>query len=152
MMADDLTRLATDVASKIGDAEILADKFFPALRVPVGQLLATVTLLKEDYQLSHLSNMTAVDYPADHEFELIYHFYSFHDNRKFLLKSRIPRDQPKAPSVVGLYPTADWQEREVYDLFGIVFQGHPNLLRVLLPDTFKGHPLRKDFVKKGVRR
>ncbi|NLV21009.1 MAG: NADH-quinone oxidoreductase subunit C, partial [Syntrophomonadaceae bacterium] len=66
-------------------------------------------------------------------------------NRKIAVKTRVRRSLAELPSIMQIYPTADWQEREVYDLMGIKFKGHTNLVRVLLPDDFAGHPLRKDF-------
>ena len=68
---------------------------------------------------------------------------------KIVIKTRVPRDEAELPSVFTVYPTSDWQEREIFDLMGIRFSGHPNLVRVLLPDEFEGHPLRKDFRKEG---
>lgn len=148
----DLSNIHVEIAASIPSAEVIEDKFFPALRVPLESLLETVERLRNEFEFSHLSNLTAVDYIEDGEFELIYHFYSYTDSRKLLLKCRIPRDKPIAPSVFDIYPTADWQEREAYDLLGIRFTGHPNLVRILLPRDYKEHPLRKDFTKKGVRR
>lgn len=83
------------------------------------------------------------------EFELVYHLYSIPENYKICIKTRTPRNSAQVDSLFSIWPTADWQEREVYDLMGITFKGHPNLVRVLLPEDFTGHPLRKDFVKKG---
>ncbi|MDD3894991.1 MAG: NADH-quinone oxidoreductase subunit C, partial [Syntrophomonadaceae bacterium] len=96
---------------------------------------------------NQLSNLTSVDYGE--EFEMVYHLYSIPENIKICVKTRIPRNMPEADSLITIWPAADWQEREVYDLMGIRFNGHPNLIRVLLPDDFDGHPLRKDFVRKG---
>lgn len=90
----------------------------------------------------------------ENKFELIYHLCCFSkggrdlNDTRIYLRTRIPRDNPKISSLVPLYPTADWQEREIYDLFGVVFVGHPNLKRILLWDDFPkdSHPLRKDYI------
>lgn len=128
-------------------AEILENKFFDAVRVPASILPELFIKLRDEHGFNYLANLTAVDYRE--RFELVYHIYSLNDNRKLLVKADVDYSQPSAPSVVSVWPTADWQEREVYDLMGITFTGHPNLKRVLLPDEFEGHPLRKDFVMKG---
>lgn len=128
-------------------AEILEDKFFDAVKVPANILPELFIKLRDEHGFNYLSNLTAVDYPE--RFELVYHIYSLNDSRKLLVKADVDHSEPSAPSVVSVWPTADWQEREVYDLMGITFTGHPNLKRVLLPDEFEGHPLRKDFVMKG---
>lgn len=128
--------------------EIIRDPFFTYLTVSPDELLPLMQTLKEQLGMNYLSNLTAVDYGE--EFEIIYHLYAIPDNQqKIAVKTRVPRDQAKLSSVFSVYPTADWQEREVFDLMGIQFSQHPNLVRVLLPDDFEGHPLRKDFKKEG---
>lgn len=128
-------------------AEVLSDQFFQVIKVPAAALPELFTQLKEVHGFNYLANLTAVDY-RDH-FELVYHIYSIPDNRKLAVKADVDHEQPIAPSAVSIWPTADWQEREVFDLMGISFAGHPNLKRVLLPEEFEGHPLRKDFEMKG---
>ncbi len=87
--------------------------------------------------------MTAVD--REEHFEIVYRLQSRAMQAGMLLKCEVSRENPRTRSLVDLWPSADWPEREVYDLFGIVFEGHPDLRRILLPDDFEGHPLRKDF-------
>jgi NADH-quinone oxidoreductase subunit C len=102
--------------------------------------LKTADGLKFDY----LNYITAVDYYS--YFELVYMLTSLEFNRSVVLKVRLyTRDNPSLPSITGLYQGADFQEREIYDLMGITFQGHPNLKRIFLWEGFDGHPLRKDF-------
>jgi NADH-quinone oxidoreductase subunit C len=128
--------------------EISQDSFFTYFKVSPDGLLPLMQSLKEQLGMNYLSNLTAVDY--NEEFELIYHLYAIPDNgQKIALKTRVPRDQAELSSVFSIFPTADWQEREVFDLMGIRFSQHPNLVRVLLPYDFAGHPLRKDFKKEG---
>jgi len=94
---------------------------------------------------NYLSSITAVDY-YDY-FELVYQLVSLEHNHSLILKTRLcERESPVASSLVGLYRGADYQEREIYDLMGISFEGHPNLKRIALWDGFEGHPLRKDYL------
>jgi len=98
-----------------------------------------------EFGFDYLANLTAVDY-LDY-FEVVYHLVSLTNNHSLVLKVRCTdRDKPVVPSVVDVWRAADFQEREVYDLMGIVFEGHPNLKRLLLWEGFVGHPLRKDYL------
>jgi NADH/F420H2 dehydrogenase subunit C len=117
----------------------------PAFRLLPQEIHAACTQLKAA-GFDYLIWVTAVDYPHQNKFELVYAISSFSDGREFCLVTDIPRDQPRIETVSDLWPTADWHEREVYDLFGIVFDQHPDLRRILLDDTWEGHPLRKDYV------
>ncbi len=105
-------------------------------------------LLRDDPEidLQMLNSLSAVDYVEF--FELVYHFRSLRCNLTFVLKTRCyGREAPSVPSLIGVWPGADMQEREVWDLMGIEFTDHPNLKRILLWDGFPGHPLRKDFIR-----
>ena len=109
-------------------------------------LLAVADYLKtaEGLKFDYFNYITAVDYFQ--YFELIYQVTSTQDNRSLVFKTRVyTRDNPTVPSVTGIWRGADFQEREIYDLFGIAFEGHPNLRRIVLWEGFQGHPLRKDF-------
>lgn len=137
-----------DLEQHMGErVETSDDGSYAIVKAAPELLLELLERLKEVHQFNYLANVTSVDY-QDH-FELVYHIYSIPDNRKIAVKADIRRDKAVAPSAYGIWPTADWQEREIYDLMGIVFEGHPNLKRVLLPQDFEGHPLRKDFQVKG---
>jgi NADH-quinone oxidoreductase subunit C len=98
-----------------------------------------------------LMDLTAVDYlkyPGREDgprFEVVYHLYSLRHNHRLRLKVSVTEDEPVVPSAVALWPIADWFEREVWDMFGIRFQGHPHLRRLLMYEEFVGHPLRKDY-------
>jgi NADH-quinone oxidoreductase subunit C len=93
----------------------------------------------------YLVDLTAVDYPKDNDrFELVYILYSFSRNERVRVKTRIP-DGYKPQTAVIVHPTANWLEREVFDMFGIVFEDHPDLRRILMPDGWHGYPLRKDY-------
>ncbi len=101
--------------------------------------------LRLEKEFDYLVDLTAVDYPVRPErFELVYIVYSYPRNERIRLKTSIPEDY-RPRSAVSVHLTANWLEREVYDMFGIKFDGHPNLRRILLPDEWQGHPLRKDY-------
>lgn len=100
----------------------------------------------EELEFDLLNSISAVDYVE--YFELVYHLTSTVRRRSAVLKSRlIGRDQPTAPSVINVWKGADFQEREIWDLMGIFFVGHPNMKRIMLWDGFPGHPLRKDYLE-----
>ena len=102
-------------------------------------------LLREEEQFDYCVDITAVHYPTrEKQFDVIWNLYSFARNQRVRVKTQIA-DGASIPSSVSIWPTANWLEREVYDMFGIQFDGHPDLKRILLPDGWKGHPLRKDY-------
>ena len=110
-------------------------------------LLAVAAFLKDTQglDLDYLNYITAIDY-YDH-FEVVYQLVSLEHNHSLVLKTRCyQRDNPTLPSVVSLWQGADFQEREIYDLMGIRFEGHPNMKRIVLWEGFQGHPLRKDYL------
>jgi NADH-quinone oxidoreductase subunit C len=100
--------------------------------------------LKDNHGFDYLVDVTAVHWPERAEqFDLVYIVYSFARNQRIRLKAKI-KEGYKAPTATGVHITADWLEREVFDMFGIIFEGHPDLKRILMPDDWKGYPLRKD--------
>ncbi len=102
-------------------------------------------VLRDQEQFDYCVDITAVHYPArEKQFDIVYILYSFPLNQRIRVKTQIA-DGASLPSVFDLWPTADWLEREVFDMFGIRFDGHPGLKRILLPEGWKGHPLRKDY-------
>jgi NADH-quinone oxidoreductase subunit C len=114
------------------------------------QLHAVCRALKEDQEFVRLSSITAVDwYPMEPRFEAVYHLHSLARNQRLRLNCKLPGDNPEVDSVVDVWPAANWYEREVFDLFGIVFRNHPDLKRILMPEDWQGHPLRKDFPVHG---
>ncbi len=121
------------------------------LEVVPAAVVATCRFLKQQ-AFARLSTVTAVDrYPAEARFEIVYHLHSVTRNLRVRLKCRLGGEAPEIDSVTGIWRSANWYEREVYDLFGIVFRGHPNLRRILMPDNWVGHPLRKDYPVHGYR-
>ena len=102
-------------------------------------------ILRDEEQFDYCVDVTAVHYPErPKQFEVFWILYSFERNERIRVKTGIADGEP-LPSSVGLWPTANWLEREVFDMFGIKFDGHPDLKRILLPDGWKGYPLRKDY-------
>ncbi len=100
-------------------------------------------------QFTSLVDITGVDYPdREKRFEVVYHFLSMPQNQRIRVKVQLREDET-IPSLIGLYPAADWFERETFDMFGIVFTGHPDLRRILTDYGFRGYPLRKDFPTTG---
>jgi NADH-quinone oxidoreductase subunit C len=131
-------------AHRIERGELIVD-------VLPGDVPALVDFLKTDPQcrFATLVDVTAIDYPGDAQrFCVVYHFLSMHRNQRIRLKTRV-REEEIVPSITGIHPSANWFEREVFDMFGILFSGHPDLRRILTDYGFRGHPLRKDFPTTG---
>ena len=102
-------------------------------------------LLRDEEQFAYCVDITAVHYPKrERQFDILWILYSFKKNERMRVKTQIA-DGDSIPSAVSLWPGANWLEREAYDMFGIRFEGHPDMKRILLPDGWKGHPLRKDY-------
>jgi NADH-quinone oxidoreductase subunit C len=117
-------------------------------------LLDVVTHLRNDESLrfEFCSSISGVHYPHEEgrELHVAYHLLSMTHRRRIRLEVTCPDDDPHLPSVVTIYPTADWHERETWDFFGIIFDGHPALTRILMPDDWPGHPQRKDYPLGGI--
>ncbi|QYX55628.1 NADH-quinone oxidoreductase subunit C [Roseovarius sp. SCSIO 43702] len=119
--------------------------------VALANIVGLVDFLKTDQtcRFSTLVDITAVDYPARAKrFDVVYHFLSMYQNHRIRLKVAVREDE-MVPSITGIHPSANWFEREVFDMFGILFSGHPDLRRILTDYGFRGHPLRKDFPTTG---
>ncbi len=100
----------------------------------------------EGLEYNFLSDVTAVDYyPQEPRFAMCYHLYSMIHNHRLRLKAYLPGDEPRIQSITGVWKAANFQEREAYDLMGILIEGHPNLRRILMPEDWEGHPQRKDY-------
>ncbi|MGB9887284.1 MAG: NADH-quinone oxidoreductase subunit C [Moorellales bacterium] len=135
--------LAAILREKYGPrVELVPDATVTSLLVPPDLLLPVATELTGSFNL--LLDLTPVDWPE--YFEVVYFLWSVPEGEELRLKVRLPKAHPTIASVSSLWPAALCLEREAYDLFGIVFEGHPDLRRILCPDDFVGHPLRKDFV------
>ena len=100
-------------------------------------------------EMDFLEDETAVDWPKRNVIEIVYHLLSYRHRHAIVLKVEADRAAPTVPSVEGVWKTANWFEREIWDLFGVTFTGHPDLRRIMLPDDWVGHPLRKDYQEAG---
>jgi NADH-quinone oxidoreductase subunit C len=98
-------------------------------------------------QFEVLSDLTALDWPKDEKIQIVYHLFSYTHNHQIVLKVDLPRDNPKIATVENVWKVANWFEREAYDLFGVIFDGHSDLRRIMLPEDWTGYPLRKDYVE-----
>lgn len=112
-------------------------------RVNKENLFEVAKYLKDKLAFEHLSCLWAVDLLS--HLEVNYHLFSYTKKYHLFLKTELPRENAELPSVIFLWGTADWQEREAFEMFGIKFNGHPNLKRILLAEDFPGHPMRKDY-------
>jgi NADH-quinone oxidoreductase subunit C len=124
------------------------------LVVPGGRLRRIMEYLQTEPSLefNFLSDISVVDrLPAEPRFELNYHLVSLPNRQRLRLRVWLSGADPTVDSLTPVYPTADWHEREIFDLFGVRFEGHPDLRRILLPDDWEGYPLRKDYPVEGFR-
>jgi NADH-quinone oxidoreductase subunit C len=146
---DDATALADAVAGAVLGADRFAGDV--TLTVPRDRIIEICSFLKNERSFSFLVDLTAVDRPEREEgrFDVIYWMHRFSDSKRIRLCTVLPEDEPIA-SATAVWKTANWMEREVYDLFGIIFEGHPGLERILTWEGFNGHPLRKDFPVEGI--
>lgn len=152
-MSEALKELGALLELKKSDAVLGWDVTYGELNVDVApsQLVAFVEFLKTDQscQFSSLVDITAVDYPGRAKrFDVVYHFLSMYQNHRIRLRVSI-REEEMVPSIIEVHPSANWFEREVFDMFGILFSGHPDLRRILTDYGFRGYPLRKDFPTTG---
>jgi len=117
--------------------------------VAASDLVEVCRFAKTDPSLAFdcLTCLSGVDYPKRNVIQVVYHLYSYRHRHQFVLKVDTPRDAPTVPSLCGVWNAAEWPEREVFDLLGVTFEGHPDLRRILMPEDWPGHPLRKDFVE-----
>src|SRR5713226_6748847 len=117
-----------------------------AILVVARELLGEIAIYsRDDEKFDWLSDLTAVDWPKrEQRFDIVLNMYSMEKNERLRLKVHATADE-RVPSVQGIWSTTNWMEREVYDMFGVIFEGHPDLKRILLPDEWQGFPLRKDY-------
>ncbi|HTT54286.1 MAG TPA: NADH-quinone oxidoreductase subunit C [Streptosporangiaceae bacterium] len=149
------TRLAGD-GSEFADAveRVIVERGELTLHVRREHLVAVARMLRDEPSLAFelCGGVSGVHYLGDPDRELhaVYHLTSITHNRRIRLEVSVPDADPHIPSVVGVYPTANWHERETWDFFGLIFDGHPGLTRIEMPDDWKGHPQRKDYPLGGI--
>jgi NADH-quinone oxidoreductase subunit C len=138
----------------LGDLADAAKLEFKELTVEVKpeNILHALGLIKEELKFEQLTTVTAVDrYPAEPRFEIVYHLHSFSRKERLRLKARLSSENPAIESACPKYRGANWYEREVFDLYGVRFLNHPNLIRIMLPEDWEGYPLRRDYPVTGTR-
>ena len=146
-----ITQLKDDLSSSILDVTKVSGE--DIIHIKGSNVLNTLTLLKNN-GFNFLADLTAIDnmtLGGFERFSVVYHLLSHETAERVTVKAYVPEDKLELPSAESLWKTADWQEREIYDLFGILFTGHPNLTRIMNPDDYKGHPLRKDYPRLGMK-
>ena len=153
MSSDLATELAEEVRATLGDAVLDSVIAYDELTVLVegARIVEVVQKLRDDPALRFVSfiDLCGVDYPGrERRFDVVYHLLSPYRNRRIRLKVEADEVTP-VPSIIEVFPAANWFEREAYDLYGILFSGHPDLRRILTDYGFEGHPLRKDFPLTG---
>ncbi len=156
MLSDNLRDRAVAAAVETFDSNALLGGNFDrgelTLDIAPQRITSVCGFLKHECRFVRLSSVTAVDrYPAEPRFEVVYHLQSPERNERVRLKCRLAGEAPEIDSVTSIWRGADWYEREVFDLFGIRFAGHPDLRRIMMPDDWEGHPLRKDYPITGSR-
>jgi NADH-quinone oxidoreductase subunit C len=142
------------VALALDDVAVTAKFEFDELTVEVApaSIVEALRRVKNQLNFERLSTVTGVDrYPAEPRFEIVYHLQAIAGKQRLRLKARVSGDNPEIESAFGVYRSANWYEREVFDLYGVRFLNHPNLTRIMLPDDWVGHPLRKDVPVTGTR-
>lgn len=126
-----------------------ADALDPFVLVKPDSIVEVCRFLHDDPDLAFdcLTNMSGVDFLKEDYIQVVLHLHSYTQRHAIVVKANVSREEPSMPSVEAVWKAANWLEREIYDLLGVVFTGHPDLRRLLMPEDWVGHPLRKDFVE-----
>lgn len=125
----------------------------PTFIVPAAEIQDVLRYLRDEKRYNMLVDVTAIDwYPKEPRFQVVYNMLSLERLKTIRLKVNLPGEKPKVPTVTNLFPGANWYEREVFDLFGIDFEGHPDMRRIEMPEDWDGHPLQKTYPVTGPRR
>ena len=153
MNSEGLVKLKSYIETKLPESVVSSKLVNGELTVSIvlSSLVTFMAFLKTDQHcnFSTLVDITVVDYPnRENRFELVYHYLSMYQNQRIRVKMGVNEDHI-VPSIVDIFPASNWFEREIFDMFGILFSGHPDLRRILTDYGFKGHPLRKDFPTTG---
>ena len=140
-------RVEREFPGKVGGFK--GDVIDPYFHVEAQAIVDVCRYLRDEpgVEFEVLSDLTGLDLPKENKLQVVYHLYSYSQRRQIVLKVDLPREDPRVSTVEGVWKAANWFEREVFDLFGIVFEGHSDLRRILLPEDWVGYPLRKDYVE-----
>jgi len=151
-MTDPATTLATRVRERFPELAVAPGIDMPVITVAPDGLIDVLTFLRDDAGFDMLTDIVGVDWlPREPRYDVNYHLLALNGVQRVRVKVQLPDvSSPEVPSATPVYPGANWYEREVYDFFGVVFTGHPNLTRILMPDEWIGYPLRKDYPVGGV--
>ena len=142
-LSEELAPFALSSSERLGELTV---------EIAPERLVETCRYLKNEGKFERLSTVTAVDrYPSEPRFEVVYHLHSIARNQRLRLKCRLPGENPVIDSATVVWRSANWYEREVFDMFGIHFLNHPDPRRILMPEDWEGHPLRKDYPIAGPR-
>jgi NADH-quinone oxidoreductase subunit C len=140
------TEIARQITANVPNAVTEANDKFVVVEPQTLRDVASFLKTMHGLEFNYLSSVTSVDYYS--YFEVVYHLVSLKHNHSMVLKTRVyGRENPTVPSVVSLWRSADLQEREIFDLMGVRFEGHPNMKRIVLWEGFQGYPLRKDYLQ-----
>ena len=149
-VTDDLERAYPDFADAI--ERVVVDRGELTLHVKVSRLVEVSMILRDKLKFEMCLGVSGVNYPDDKDRELhaVYPLLSMTNNQRIRLEVSVPDSHPHIPSLVEVWAGNNWNERETFDMFGIVFDGHPGLTRILMPDDWQGHPQRKDYALGGI--
>jgi NADH-quinone oxidoreductase subunit C len=156
MLPESLKEHATVASVASFDAEALVTGKFDrgelTLEIAPAKIVSVCRFLKDELKFTRLSTVAGVDrYPGEPRFEVVYHLHCLERNERLRVKCRLPGADPEIDSVTGVWRGAGWYERETFDLFGVRFRNHADLRRIMMPDDWEGHPLRKDYNITGDR-
>ncbi len=145
MSEERIQTVAATLAARMG-TRVTNDNGQVVVQVPRERVLEAATALRDEFGFQVAEDITAVDYWQRREprFDVVYHFFSYDYAEMIVLRVPVAEGQA-VPSITGVFPGANWYEREIYDMFGIPFEGHPDLRRIIMPYDWEGHPLRKDY-------
>ena len=147
----DVKALAERLADRFPDLQVARGEV--SVVVDAGQIVEALTWLRDEpgLEFGWLADLSATDWPEyDPRFWIAYHLFSMEHRHRVRVKAGLGPIEPRIATVTGVFPTANWLEREVYDMYGVAFVGHPDLRRILMPDDWDGHPQRKDYPLGGV--
>jgi NADH-quinone oxidoreductase subunit C len=152
-MKESLLKVTESIKSKFSDHVISITEYADQVTVLVHRdaIIPVLTSLKEDHHFIYLVDILGTDrFTNEDRFEVIYNIISLRDQTRIFVKTRCTEDNPSLPTATTIWPAANWNEREVYDMFGITFDGHPDPRRIFMPEDFEYFPLRKEFPLIGV--